>query len=360
MFPAWTWIVGLFIGASFGSFLNALIYRMPRGLSISEPKNSFCPKCKARLTLLDLFPLLSWLLLRGKCRHCAAPIASRYFFVELFNGILFAGIWWQCLVMGEDPWRAVCLGIFMSALVAAIATDLAHYIIPDQLNATMWFAGVLYNIGLFVQNDPKAMTWGIPSALAGWLVGAGLIWGIALLGRLAFRKDAMGHGDIKMMRGIGAMLFPMLTGFSLVIAVMCGMVVGIVTVIFRKRETVVHETVQVVQNTLQEGNTEFQETVSPPDEEEEDYEPESVGSLFKCGIGYFLLFDIIGLFFPKFYEQYFGENPYAVEELDDDDTVSLTMIPFGPSLAVGAMVVVFFEPQIMGIWQKYLEVQGLK
>ncbi|MBL8048727.1 MAG: prepilin peptidase [Chthonomonas sp.] len=340
MFPAWTWIVGLFIGASIGSFLNALIYRMPRGLSISEPKNSFCPRCRARLTVLDLFPLLSWLFLRGKCRHCHAPISSRYFFIELFNGILFAAIWYQCLVLREDPWRAVCLAIFMSALVAAIGTDLAHYIIPDQLNATMWFAGVTYNIGLILQNDPKGWTWGMPSALAGWLVGAGLIWGIALLGRLLFGKDAMGHGDIKMMRGIGAMLFPMLTGFSLIIAVMCGMVVGIITIVARKAKPAAPE--------------------PETEDDDEEYVPESVGSLLKCGVGYFLLFDIVGLFFPKFYESYFGENPFAAEEIDENDEVSLTMIPFGPSLAVGAMIVVFFEPQVMRLYEGYLQFQGLK
>lgn len=332
---------------------------MPRGLSISEPKNSFCPRCKHRLTLPDLFPLLSWLFLRGKCRHCKAPISSRYFFIELFNGILFAAIWYQCLVLAEDPWRAVCLAIFMSALVAAIGTDLAHYIIPDQLNAAMWFAGIAYNIGLFVQNDPRAMTWGMPSALAGWLVGAGLIWFIAVLGRLLFGKDAMGHGDIKMMRGIGAMLFPMMTIYALIIAVICGMVMGIVTIFARKMEESKPAVPVAKGGQLLDGDTVVASTLPEP-EEEEDYEPESIGSLFKCGIGYFGLFDIVGLFFPKFYESYFGENPYSVEDVAEDDEVSLTMIPFGPSLAVGAMVAVFFEPQLLNLYQQYLQVQGLK
>lgn len=309
-------------------------------MSLGKPKHSFCPNCQNQLRIPDLIPLLSWLFLGGKCRHCKLKISSRYFFVELFTGALFALVWYQNLVLAEDPWRAFCLAIFMAGLVAAIGTDLAHYIIPDQLNATLLVAGLIYNAGLFVQHSPKALTWGIPSALAGWLVGTLVIWFITLIGRLLFGKDAMGHGDIKMMRGIGAMIFPTLTIWALFISVVFGMIMGIVTLVVRAR------------------NPEPESTDA--EEEQAPYEPESIGSIFKCGAGYFLLFDVVGLAFPKFAESYFGENPYACEDLDEEDDVPLTMIPFGPSLALGAMVAVFCEPQLFSLWNRYLEVQGLK
>src|SRR5689334_17322278 len=107
MMYGWTWVVGLFLGATIGSFLNVVIYRMPRGLSLSDPPRSFCPKCKHELGFWDLFPLLSWLLLRGKCRYCQAKVSARYFFVELVNGSIWAGIWYQYLVLGSDPITAL-------------------------------------------------------------------------------------------------------------------------------------------------------------------------------------------------------------------------------------------------------------
>lgn len=76
LFPEWTWILGFAIGAAIGSFLNVVIYRMPLGMSLNEPKNSFCPNCKHQLGIPDLIPLLSWLGLGGKCRHCRVSLVG--------------------------------------------------------------------------------------------------------------------------------------------------------------------------------------------------------------------------------------------------------------------------------------------
>ena len=123
LFPEWTWIVGLLIGASIGSFLNVVIYRMPRGLSVKEPKHSFCPSCKHQLGVPDLFPLLSWLFSRGKCRHCGSSVSPRYFIVELFTGGLFAGFWYQWLIAGWEPARAICLALFSRPQAAVRRCD---------------------------------------------------------------------------------------------------------------------------------------------------------------------------------------------------------------------------------------------
>ncbi|MCH8979128.1 MAG: prepilin peptidase, partial [Armatimonadetes bacterium] len=101
MFPELSWVLGFWIGAAVGSFLNVVIYRLPRGMSVNKPANSFCPSCKHRLTALDLVPLLSWVFLRGKCRHCGSKISSRYFIVELINASIWALIWHQQFVLVE-------------------------------------------------------------------------------------------------------------------------------------------------------------------------------------------------------------------------------------------------------------------
>ena len=333
LFPEWTWIVALFIGAAIGSFLNVVIYRMPRGLSLNEPKNSFCPSCQNRLTTPDLFPLLSWLILRGKCRHCQKPIPSRYFWVELITGSLFALFWYQNLVDGNDVFRCAVLCAMSACLVAATFIDLRYYIIPDQINACLLFFGLVYNGALIATHHPKAFTWGVPSAMAGALVGIGVLWGITLLGRLIFQKDAMGHGDIKLARGIGAILFPAGALYSFAMAICAGAVIGIFQIMLRKRGT---ETDAV-------------------EESEEIYEPESIASIFKCGLGYVLLVDVVGLFVPKVYQSWFGEDPYSVEEITEEEDVGDTMIPFGPYLAAGAILAATLEPQLNVLVQRYID-----
>lgn len=333
MFPEETVLVGFLIGAAIGSFLNVLIYRMPRGLSISSPAYSFCPSCKTPLGLADLIPLFSWLFSKGRCRYCGSKVASRYFWVEMANGLIYAGIWWNYLVAGQEPAYAIAYALAASMLVAIIWIDWEFYIIPDEINAFLWFIGILLNIFFWAGRLPQAFTWGMPTALTGWLMGVGVLWGIAFLGRVVFRKDAMGHGDIKMARGIGAVLGPIPALLSFGLAVILGAVIGMVQVATLKGKQAPEPEVE---------------------EDDEPYEPESIGSLLKCGLGYVLLIDILGLFFPKLYENWFGE-PLRAEIMEEDDfEVTHTMIPFGPYLALGAIVAVVFQSQLLGLVDSYL------
>jgi leader peptidase (prepilin peptidase) / N-methyltransferase len=342
LFPTWTWIIGLVFGAVVGSFLNVVIYRMPRALSLADPPNSFCPSCRHRLGPLDLVPLLSWLFARGKCRHCGQKVSSRYFFVELMNGAIWSGIWYQYLVVGAEPARAVAYALAAAALVAIIFIDWELYIIPDQINAFLAVVGIGFNIYLFYAGDPAAWTWGMPSSLAGWLAGTGALWGIAFLGRVAFGKDAMGHGDIKMARGIGAVLFPAVALLSFGVAVLLGAVIGVAQALLLNRQS------------RQEAAACAANEADQQEDEEEDLPPESIGSLLKSGLGYLLGIDIIGLFAPQLSVWWFGESPYEpIDEMDDFE-VTPTMIPFGPYLALGAIVAAVFSDQLLGAVENYL------
>lgn len=328
MFPAWSWLIAFWIGASIGSFLNVVVYRLPRGLSISEPKNSFCPNCKKRLTVLDLIPILSWVVMRGRCSGCQQKISFRYPLVEIVTAALFSVIWYQHLVVGEDWVTAIAFSLFAAALVAAIFTDLYHYVIPDEVNAAMLLIGFGYNGALIWQGRPEAYTWGIPSAVAGALTGLAILWFVAFLGRALFRKDAMGHGDLKMIRGIGAVVFVFGAIAGIALAVAAGAIIGSLHVLYRRFGA--------------KSGSESEEE----DGDEQEYEPESFGSLLKCGLGYLLLIDVIGLFIPSLYRSWFGEEPRLDEEIDPDFEVEFTQIPFGPYLAVGAICVLLFPDQL--------------
>lgn len=332
-------VVGFMLGATIGSFLNVVVYRVPRGISLSNPNRSFCPKCKHVLEAVDLFPLFSWLAMRGHCRHCGAKVTSRYFFVELLNAVLWGVLWWQNLVAGNEWVKFLAYAAAASILVVSIFTDLELFTIPDQVNVALWLVGLAYGGYLLAVGHPAGWTWGIPSAIAGSIIGVAILWGIAFLGRLLFRKDAMGHGDIKMARGIGAVLFPMAAVTSFALAVAFGAVLGALQLVLRRR-----------------SNPESAEDGAGADEEsEEGYEPESIGSLLKSGLGYLIGIDAIGLVFPKLYLSWFGEDPYLpINEEDDDWEVGDTMIPFGPYLALGALACFLFYPQLQKLIDRYV------
>ncbi len=324
MAPGWSWVIGLMIGAAIGSFLNVVIYRVPRGISLSNPPKSFCPNCKHSLGFPDLFPLFSYLASRGKCRYCSQPVASRYFWVELINGSLWALIWWQFVIVDFQPLRAAFYAFMSAALVAVIFIDWELYIIPDELNATLLVLGAAYH--LF---DKTPMT-----ALYGALLGWGLLWGIALFGRVLFRKDAMGHGDIKMMRGVGALLGPGLLLANLMIAVVSGLVVGLLLL----------------------GISSFGKNRAGEEAEDEGElePPESIPSLLLHGAWYLFCMDIVGVFVPAVYK-WIGESPSEENVEDEDWKPSLTTIPFGPYLAAGAILCMLFAAPINKAGLDYLQ-----
>ena len=194
-FDHWLWLIPAFlIGACIGSFLNVVIYRLPLGMSVNEPKRSFCPKCKHPIPIWLNFPLVSWLWLRGKCKECHAPIAFRYFGVELLTAVLFTLVWW--LFAWQSVGVIIFLWVLMALLVSITFIDAEHLIIPSSLT----WAGSVIGLGacavwprLPVLAAEEAGNWleGLKQGAIGWIAGFVGLWLVVELGKLAFGKRSM-------------------------------------------------------------------------------------------------------------------------------------------------------------------------
>lgn len=183
--PFHFWSVAFFVfGTIVGSFCNVCIYRMPEGLSVISPP-SHCPSCKYSIPWYLNIPLVTWLWLRGRCSNCGAPISFRYFLVELLVGLLFLGAW---LTAGHFV-LALAYCVLFAGLVIATFIDLAHYIIPDEITYGGMAAGFLLSpfapAMLGVQTAPQAM---IQSAI-GLLFGVSVIYAIVRAGKWAFGQE---------------------------------------------------------------------------------------------------------------------------------------------------------------------------
>ncbi len=199
------------LGLVIGSFLNVCIYRLPREKSIVVP-SSACPWCQKPIKPWDNIPVLSYLLLRGKCRSCGEKISLRYPFVELLNGALY----WATFKEFGMGWHLPFLFAFVSAMVVITFIDLDFQIIPDVISLPGTALGLL-GASLFIP-DPfadtlnplsamvKAPVVGLGTSLLGLVIGFGMFYLIALVGKAMTKTDAMGGGDLKMMAMVGSFL----------------------------------------------------------------------------------------------------------------------------------------------------------
>jgi leader peptidase (prepilin peptidase)/N-methyltransferase len=233
-------------GAAFGSFLNVVIHRVPREESIVFP-NSACPKCKKPIKPFDNIPLISWLVLRGKCRNCGEPISARYPAVELLTAVLFVIVY---LCIGFTPFLPVALA-FAVVMVALIFIDAEHMILPNVITYPLFvvalavriFYPVLFTGNYFsdLEHWPFFGTEGYPGwaislagALLGALVGGGFLWLVGALWKRLRGIEAMGLGDVKMMLGVGALLGWRLTILSIFLGAFSGAVIGSVLMLRQK------------------------------------------------------------------------------------------------------------------------------
>jgi leader peptidase (prepilin peptidase)/N-methyltransferase len=175
--------IAFVLGAVVGSFLNVCIYRLPLDLSVNEPRRSFCPSCKKPIPWQQNLPLISWLYLRGRCANCGSRIAFRYFAVELLTALLFLAIWLNF------PWDiAIAYWIFVSLLIVATFVDFEHFIIPDQITLGGTAVGILASFILPALMGTDRRIVSVITSLASAVLGYGLLWLVLEGGKLAFGK----------------------------------------------------------------------------------------------------------------------------------------------------------------------------
>ena len=189
--PFHFWSLSFFVlGCIVGSFLNVCIHRMPRGLSIISPP-SHCPHCKYSIPWYLNVPLVTWLVLRGRCKNCGAPISPRYFIVELLTGFAFLGCWLKfgsvAHPLASIP-LALVYGVFIAGLIAATFIDFEHFIIPDEITFGGIAVGLLVSFLLPQMHDATLRRYGLLNSFIGAVAGAGVVYAILRFGKLLFGR----------------------------------------------------------------------------------------------------------------------------------------------------------------------------
>ncbi|MEO0138099.1 MAG: prepilin peptidase [candidate division WOR-3 bacterium] len=206
-------IVVFIFGAAIGSFLNVLIYRLPRGLSIITP-GSFCPRCNKPIRWYENIPILSFIFLGGRCQKCKKPISLQYPIVELLAALLLL---WSFKKFSFQV-NFFFTALFFLILIVISGIDFTHQVIPDILSIPGIFIGLIYQ---FLNQN-------FLTGLVGALFGGGIIFLIRILGGWAYKKEVMGMGDVYLVALIGAF-----TGFPMIIpaiffAALIGTIFGII------------------------------------------------------------------------------------------------------------------------------------
>ena len=240
--------LALILGLLVGSFLNVVIYRVPEGLNRSwklqakqmldlpldqgesERFNilmppSHCPSCKTAIKPWQNIPILSYVLLKGQCKHCQTAISLRYPLVELLTGLVFAVCAWKF----GATWTALATMVFSAYLIAMIFIDADTQLLPDQLTLHLMWGGIVFHLDAYLlQAD-----WGITTlvdSLLGAIVGYMSLWSIFQLFKLVTGKEGMGYGDFKLLAALGAWL-----GISVLpIIIIMSAVVGLIFALIMK------------------------------------------------------------------------------------------------------------------------------
>jgi len=210
------------IGLSIGSFLNVLIYRIPRNIRFVAGR-SFCPACRNQIPFYDNIPLVSYLILGGRCRWCTQRISVRYPLVELLNGLAYVFFLWRY----ELSAPFVIMSLLSSALIVIIFIDLEFQIIPDMIT----LPGMV--LGLAVSFAPGGI--GIVQSALGLVIGGGVLYLIAILGDWLFKKESMGGGDIKMAAMLGAFLGWEKVVFIFFASALIGLLISIIVMFFSSK-----------------------------------------------------------------------------------------------------------------------------
>lgn len=239
--PALTVSVAALLGLMVGSFLNVVIHRLPRMMERewreqcgaldgeetppAAPYNlvlprSACPSCGHAISAWENIPVISWLILRGRCAHCKTPISPRYPIVEALTGIISGYIAWR---FGFGPTALAAL-LFAWALIALTFIDFDTQLLPDSITQPLLWLGLLFNLNGFFTNLNEALV----GAVAGYLS----LWSVYWLFKLATKKEGMGYGDFKLLAAIGAWLGWQMLPLVILLSSLVGAVVGLSLILF--------------------------------------------------------------------------------------------------------------------------------
>ncbi len=217
---AFHYIFVFVVGACIGSFLNVCIYRIPKHLSLVRP-GSRCPGCGTSIGWVDNIPILSYVLLRGRCRHCGEGISPQYPIVEF----LTAGCYLLLYQHFGLSVPFVGYSIFSALLIVAFFIDLYHSIIPDYVTIPGIIIGFAFSL----------LTHEVRISLLGILLGAGVLLVVGYLGKLLYKKDVMGWGDVNLAAMVGAFLGWQFLLLTLFMSFLSGALGGLILIALRKR-----------------------------------------------------------------------------------------------------------------------------
>jgi leader peptidase (prepilin peptidase)/N-methyltransferase len=236
--------LALLAGLLIGSFLNVCIYRLPLDLSVAKPSRSFCPHCEKTIAWYDNIPVVSYIALSARCRHCRERIPLRYPIVELATGLAFA----LCVAfLGPTP-LALKFAIFSAILITLISTDLEEMILPDEF--TLGGLGVAVIIAMFVEPGyaraaqipatPPMWTWAA-GALGAAAISGGVIWLVAFLYEKIRHREGLGMGDVKMIAMIAAFIGLRGALLTWVLASLFGAIIGSILAWSQRRKAATFE-----------------------------------------------------------------------------------------------------------------------
>ena len=231
------------LGLAFGSFLNVCIYRLPLGISIVTPRST-CPKCKQLIAFYDNLPVVSWLVLRGRCRHCKTRISARYLFIELLTGSSVPGLLLRYFGLTLATLKYCVFGFLLLGL---IFTDAETKLLPDKLTLPGLALGLVFSLLVPVNDlasqflpgmvnlpfsaDIATRLLSLLDSLLGAALGASFIYGAGAIYLRWRGMEGMGFGDVKLMAMVGAFLGMKLTVFTIFTASLAGSLFGLATVL---------------------------------------------------------------------------------------------------------------------------------
>ena len=231
-----------FLGLAFGSFLNVCIYRLPLGLSVVTPRSA-CPKCKQPIAFYDNMPVLSWLILRGRCRNCKTKISARYLMIEMLTGVLFLTCYWYFGL----AIATLKFCVFGFLLLGLIFTDAETKLLPDKLTLPGLALGLAFSVLVPVNDlaaqflpglvnlpfsaDISSRILSLVDSMLGAAIGASFIYGVGAIYLRWRGAEGMGFGDVKLMAMVGAFLGVKLTVLTIFSASITGSLFGLTTVL---------------------------------------------------------------------------------------------------------------------------------